>query len=98
MTKFRIFGFSEHAEINIASFAFLMIICYIVTIGYVLSSINNYTRNTCYSEMIQHLYKDLTVTGLMSFLLGMLLGTESLSASSYIIYLVCSSIIYTYQH
>lgn len=86
----RIFGFTDNAPLlDITSIAFTGIVAYLVFSDHILSRLNEAARDSCYSDMIQHLYKDLTITGVLSFALAILLGTDSFRASEHVIYLVC---------
>lgn len=97
MSQTRIFGFTEDAPLKIVTLSFICITAYLILAEHVLSRINKLAEDTCYCNMVQHLYKDLTITGVLSFVLAMLLATESLSASTHIIYLVRGHIfIYAY--
>ena len=88
----RIFGFTEDADAGIVTLAFVVIVLYLVVSQHFLTKLNAVAKNTCYCDMIQHLYKDLTITGLLSFVLAMLLGTESLKASKHVIYMEIAEI------
>ncbi len=89
MGGFRVFGFTRHCDVSLMTISFICIVAYLIIAEHVLSHLNELTKHSAYSEMIQSLYKDLTIMGVSSFILGMLLSSsKDLNGSKPVIYLV----------
>ena len=86
-----IFGFTSHAKIMKATFGFLIIVVFIVGLEHMLKIVDEKVEKTAWKQTIESLYKELVIMGLSSFMLTLLVASNSNAASamdSWIVYLV----------
>ncbi len=90
--KFDLFGFTTSTDVVLATTALLIIVLYLVVAEISLHALDSMFQSSAYKEMMQCLYRELVIMGFSSFILGMIIFSNS-SNSKLVIYVVSSPVL-----